>query len=40
MYVQEDCLTLEDETGYTETSVQNYHSTLWKIPEEHRSHLR
>ena len=25
--------------GCLETSVRNYHSTLRKVPEEHRSHL-
>jgi len=34
---KKDCLTLEEETGCTETSVQEYHSTLQTIPEKHIS---
>jgi len=33
-----DCLTFEDGAiDYTETSIQNYHCTLRRIPEERRS---
>jgi len=35
-----ECLAIEDETaGYPETSVQNYHSTMPKIPEERETNL-